>query len=39
MKFESFVLEDNINGIFKNPALWLKDSFSILDRLAGEYKE
>tara|TARA_B100000287_G_scaffold253674_1_gene238357 strand:- start:173 stop:1216 length:1044 start_codon:yes stop_codon:yes gene_type:complete len=34
LKFESFVLEDNINSIFKNPGLWLKDSFSQLDKLA-----
>ena len=33
-KFETYVLEDNINRIFKNPGLWLRDSFGQLDKLA-----
>jgi 5'-3' exonuclease len=33
-KFETYVLEDNINRIFKNPGLWLKDSFGQLNNLA-----
>ena len=33
--FESMILEDNLNGIFKNPSLWLRDSFLQLDNIAG----
>ena len=30
------VLEDNINGIFKNPSLWLRESFLPLDNIIGK---
>ena len=35
-KFEQMVLEDNINGIFKNPSLWLRESFLPLDNIIGQ---
>ena len=35
-KFEQMVLEDNINGIFKNPSLWLRESFLPLDNIIGK---
>jgi len=35
-EFEKMILEDNLNGIFKNPSLWLRDSFLPLDNIAGK---
>ncbi len=33
LEFEKMILEDNLNGIFKNPSLWLRDSFLPLDNI------
>jgi DNA polymerase I len=35
-EFESMILEDHLNGIFKNPALWLRESFLPLDNIIGK---
>ena len=34
--FEQMILEDNLNGIFKNPSLWLRESFLPLDNIIGQ---
>ena len=33
--FEKMILEDNLNSIFKNPSLWLRESFLPLDNIIG----
>jgi|TARA_R110002074_G_scaffold68547_1_gene160495 DNA polymerase I len=35
-QFEQMILEDNLNGIFKNPSLWLRESFLPLDNIIGK---
>ena len=35
-EFEKMILEDHLNGIFKNPSLWLRDSFLPLDNIRGK---
>ena len=34
-KFLSMILEDTLNMNIKNPELWLKDSFGVLNSFAG----